>query len=396
MLGKNSKGQNIPKKRYERKPLQGQMRLNIPGYLRIVCCCVLVVCPADAESEWKWENRMDTIVAAENSIVKEIHASVLIRGDSHEALWNVPTVASVPGAPITVYLSVNVADRFGRDQSFGKHLFMSRDFFETLEKIETAPDHVFGREFAGPGPGLSGFPEAISHTYTSPAVYLDRETAIKAFTLKKDEVKYHATSALCKVREEKLVPVVVGNAHTIEASRRGLYEPHMVGWNGRFYMTGRSEDGRGYLLVSDDGLMWQPPQPWAWDNGEEIPMDQTMTKLLVHSNGLVLVYTRIREDNKNTFRHSAPLHVADLHPETLRLKRDTERIIVPDKGMALGNFTVWPITPQESYVTTGEWPRDGRTQNGDIWLCKIRWRTPNLRLTEDGFEKAALREPERQ
>jgi len=71
-----------------------------------------------------------------------------------------------------------------------------------------------------------------------------------------------------------------------------------------------------------------------------IPMHTTMTKLLSHSDGLLLVYTRIREDNRDVFRSRAPLRCADVDPGTLSLRRSTERILIPNNGLPVGNFWV--------------------------------------------------------
>jgi hypothetical protein len=158
-------------------------------------------------------------------------------------------------------------------------------------------------------------------------------------------------------------------------------------------MTVRAEDGRGYVMVSaDQGRSWSKPKPWRWDSGETIAMNQTMTKFAAHSEGLTLVYTRIRDDNANAFRNRSPLHIADIDLATLSLKQFTERVIVPnrstgEKGLPVGNFWVWPIDDRETYVTVAEWPRDGRAQNGDIWLSKIEWKRPNQLLTPEGKER---------
>ncbi|MFW6309011.1 MAG: hypothetical protein ACOC1S_03235 [bacterium] len=149
-------------------------------------------------------------------------------------------------------------------------------------------------------------------------------------------------------------PLHVSNALTNNEAR-GFLEPHIAEYAGWYYMTVRAEDGRGYIMTSEDGgRSWNSPQPWKWDNGEEIPMDTTMTKLLSHSEGLVLVYTRIRSDNVQYFRSRTPLHCAEIDPGSLTLRRSTERIIVPncstDTGrgaLSLGNFWVWPVSQEK-------------------------------------------------
>lgn len=107
------------------------------------------------------------------------------------------------------------------------------------------------------------------------------------------------------------------------------------------------------------------------------------------ADGLTLVYTRIREDNASVFRNRSPLHVADVDLATLSLKRATERVIVPlkpsqGKGWPVGNFWVWPVSETETDVATAEWPRDGRPENGDIWLAKLYWRRPNRACRVEG------------
>jgi hypothetical protein len=137
----------------------------------------------------------------------------------------------------------------------------------------------------------------------------------------------------------------------------------------------RAEDGRGYVAVSEEaGRTWREPQSWRWDDGEPIAMHTTMTTLPAHPGGLLLVYTRIRDDNRDVFRGRAPLHCTDIDPATLTLRRSTERIVVPNRGLPVGNFWVWPIDEDRSYVAVAEWPRDGRAENGDTWLAKIYWR----------------------
>ncbi len=180
----------------------------------------------------------------------------------------------------------------------------------------------------------------------------------------------------CSFDGKNLVPQKSGNSHTIPVGR-GLYEPELVEWRGRFYMTLRAEDKRGYLTQSDDGLQWDDPVPWTWDDGQVVAMNQTQTRLLTHADGLLLIYTRIRDDNGGVFRHRAPLHCVEVDPKTFRLRRKTERIIVSNRGRPVGNFYVCPVTPEESWVGVSEWDRTGNETNGDTFIARIIWSTPN-------------------
>lgn len=328
-----------------------------------------------------------------SALVKEIQSYVIIDKSTHEDLWNCPLITTLPGNPIRFYLSINFADRRGKDQSFGYRYFTSADFFQTMQNLDSLPPGMSLPWSKTMEAKINGFPEKLSHLSTSPPVYVDREHVIQAFTHQPQQGKYSVSTALCTLADGKLVVEKMGNSHTIENSARGLYEPHVVHWNGTYYMTCRAEDGYGYLLVSDDGLNWSAPTAWSWDNGDKIPMNQTMTKLLVHSQGLLLCYTRIRADNAETFRHRAPLHIAELDVTTLRLKKDTECIIVPNQGLPVGNFWVWPVNQEETCVVTAEWPRDEKRAlqkiNGDIWFCRIKWRQPNTLMTTDGRDIAS-------
>jgi len=338
-----------------------------------------------------------TIKPANSALIGEVHSYVIIDKTTHEDLWNCPLFTTMPGEPNRLYLSINIADRRGKDLSFGARYYTSTDFFQTKQELDSLPPGLFPPWSENIEVKIKGFPEKIFHLTTSPPVFIDRDHAIKAFTHQLQPGRYSVSSALCTFADGKLIVQKMGNSHTIENSARGLYEPHAVRWHEKFYMTCRAEDGYGYLLVSDDGLNWSVPEAWRWDNGEKIAMDQTMTKLLVHSQGLALCYTRILPDNAETFRHRAPLHLADVDVQTLRLKKDTECIIVPNKGLPVGNFWVWPVNQQETCVATAEWPRDEKRAlqkiNGDIWFCRIKWRRPNTLMTADGRDSAATAVP---
>lgn len=166
---------------------------------------------------------------------------------------------------------------------------------------------------------------------------------------------------------------------------RGLLEPSITRFQDRFFMTIRAEDDRGYGCASSDGLNWTPKQPWTWDDGELLTMSTTQQHWLTHSDGMFLVYTRWDASNLNVIRWRSPLWLAQVDPDTLRLRRETERVVLPlvgdgvnapDRVALMGNFHVTSASPDESWVTVGEWqPRNGI--HGDLLLARINWNRPN-------------------
>ena len=53
-----------------------------------------------------------------------------------------------------------------------------------------------------------------------------------------------------------------------------------------------------------------------------------------------MVYTRRGANNDHVFRHRAPLFIAQVDPEKLVVLRVTERVVLPERGVPLGNFGV--------------------------------------------------------
>lgn len=171
---------------------------------------------------------------------------------------------------------------------------------------------------------------------------------------------------------------------------RGLLEPSLTQFGNRFHITIRAEDGHGYHAVSDDGLHWSPKQPWTWDNGEPLEMSTTQQHWLTHSDGLFLVYTRKDESNTGVIRWRSPLWMARVNPDTGRLVRSTERVVLPLVGdgvndpnhvALMGNFHVTNVARDESWVTVGEWmPR--QNARGDQLLARVKWSRPNRLVSE--------------
>ena len=167
--------------------------------------------------------------------------------------------------------------------------------------------------------------------------------------------------------------------------RRGLLEPSLARFGGRFCLTIRAEDGRGYVAASDDGLTWPSKRRWAWDDGAPLEMSTTQQHWVTHSDALFLTYTRKARHNANVFRWRAPIYIARVDPERLCLVRSTERVVLPLIGdgikdpkhvARMGNFHVVNASPAESWLTVGETlPHDA--WRGDTLLARIRWAAPN-------------------
>jgi hypothetical protein len=169
------------------------------------------------------------------------------------------------------------------------------------------------------------------------------------------------------------------------ARGRGLLEPSVTWFQGRYFLTIRAEDGRGYVSSSEDGLRYAPQVPWCWDDGEPLAMSTTQQHWLPHGDGLHLVYTRRDVSNPGVVRWRSPLWMARVNAETLRLSRESERVVfplvgdgvgAPDEVPLMGNFHVTSASPDESWITVGEWiPK--RQARGNLLLARVRWTTPN-------------------
>lgn len=163
-----------------------------------------------------------------------------------------------------------------------------------------------------------------------------------------------------------------------EPSRRGLCEPSLVRCDGKYYLTMRHDLG-GYVAVSNNGLDYMAKKPWRFDDGNDLGSYNTQQHWLTHENGLFLVYTRRGADNGHVIRHRAPLFIGQVDPLNLRVVRKTERVLIPERGAALGNFGANRIDQKSSWVTVSEgvWSADARKRGakGATFIAKIYWKT---------------------
>ncbi len=195
------------------------------------------------------------------------------------------------------------------------------------------------------------------------------------------------TVARCTFDGRRLRYMEKGNELALDDATRGLHEPSLTRFADEYFLTIRN-DRRGFVARSRDGLHFQPIQPWRFDDGRELGNYNTQQHWVRHSDGLFLVYTRRGANNDHVFRHRAPLFMARVDPQRLCVLRDTERILVPERGARLGNFGVTDVSPEETWVTAAEWmqtkgphhilPVDNPYgSDGSVWVARIHWARKN-------------------
>jgi hypothetical protein len=200
------------------------------------------------------------------------------------------------------------------------------------------------------------------------------------------EADYRSRVLRCRFDGLTLSVLESGDELTVKGAR-GFVEPSLAWFGGRYYLTLRN-DLAGYLATSTDGLHFEAPRIWRWDDGAELGNYKTQQHWVTHREGLFLVYTRRGASNDHVIRHRAPLFIGQVDIEKLAVRRSTERILVPDRGARLGNFGVTEVSPDETWVTVAEWmqtfspqltiPVDNpRGADNSVYAARIQWATPN-------------------
>ena len=196
----------------------------------------------------------------------------------------------------------------------------------------------------------------------------------------------------CAFDGARLSMTGLGNELALDTDR-GLGEPSLTRFRGRYLLTLR-HDRAGYVATSEDGLHFEAPRIWCWDDGSELGNYNTQQHWVTHSDALFLVYTRTGASNDHVFRHRAPLFIAQVDPGKLCVIRRTERILVPERGARLGNCGVTEVNEHETCVTVAEWmqtwgpkfsdssiPRKYGSNNA-VFAARIIWEKPNTTWNE--------------
>ncbi len=182
---------------------------------------------------------------------------------------------------------------------------------------------------------------------------------------------YVSTVILCSFDGEKLVYRKHGTTHTVPVGR-GLYEPSLAFYRDKYYLTLRGENA-GFVAVSDDGLHFDEPAEWTFDDDKPLGSYNTQQHWLSSPDGLYLVYTRRGADNDQVFRHRAPLFIGRVDTEKRRVLRDTEQIVfpIPEGDGDVGNFGVTKINENEYWIVAPVVPKKGRQT--EILLTRLKW-----------------------
>ena len=202
----------------------------------------------------------------------------------------------------------------------------------------------------------------------------------------RDEADYRTAVARCTFDGTTLSVRSIGG-EVAHKGGRGLYEPSLAHLGGRFFLTLRNDDS-AYVATSRDGLNFDAPRRWTWDDGSDLGSYNTQAHWVTHDEALFLVYTRRGAGNDHVFRHRAPLFIAQVDPERLVVLRETERILVPEHGARLGNFGVTEVSANETWVTVAEWmqtnppmrvipPGNPWGANNRVYAARIRWDVPS-------------------
>jgi len=207
------------------------------------------------------------------------------------------------------------------------------------------------------------------------AMYLDSTTAGSVFSV--TVVRFSFDGKQLKYIEH-------GNVLELDVVR-GLVEPQLAKFRNRYYLSLRN-DVKAYVTTSADGLHYEPIKPWTFDDGSELGSYNTQQHWLTHSEGLFLSYTRRGANNDHIMRNRAPLFIAQVDPQKLEVLRDTEQVLVPERGAGLGNFGAATIDEKESWVTVGEYfdsdAARKRGAKGAVFVSRVIWSKPNRLAAE--------------
>jgi len=202
----------------------------------------------------------------------------------------------------------------------------------------------------------------------------DGTVLVPMYFKRADETAHHAAIVQCRFDGETLSYVKHGDELSVDVER-GLVEPSLIKFGGRFFLTLRN-DQKAYVTSSDDGLHFDPIKPWTFDDGAELGSYNTQQHWVTVGGRLFLAYTRRGANNDHIMRNRAPLFMAEVDTEQLYVIRESEVVLIPERGAAMGNFGASAINPNEAWVTVSEgvWNDDARARGatGATYIARIK------------------------
>lgn len=188
---------------------------------------------------------------------------------------------------------------------------------------------------------------------------------------------YTTIVARCRFDGSQLTYVNHGSEFMLPRER-GLYEPSVTGFQGRYFLTMRA-DHSAFIARGTDGVNYEPFEEWRFDDGEVLGSYNTQQHWVVRGDALYLVYTRRGAKNDHVMRHRAPLFIAQVDPDRLVVLRRSEQVLVPESNADLGaGFGVTDVSPQETWIVTSEIPTRGSRDYNHVILAKLVWNVPNV------------------
>jgi len=190
---------------------------------------------------------------------------------------------------------------------------------------------------------------------------------------------YTTMVARCRFDGQTLTYLEHGSELTTKG-KRGLYEPSVIGYSGRYYLTMRADES-AFVSVGDDGLHYTAPTEWKFDDGQPLGCYNSQQHWVAHGDALYLVYPRKGAGNDHVFRHRAPLFIAQVDLDKLCIIRSTEQVLMLETGLDLAaGFGVMDYSPGETWVVSTElsFPEGRKQEPNRILLAKILWTKPNV------------------
>jgi hypothetical protein len=200
----------------------------------------------------------------------------------------------------------------------------------------------------------AGHPIIAANAGNTQRVDLPNGDILLPVRYERDPEKHNYTSvvARCGFDGKKLVYKEHGSELSVPKGR-GLYEPSLAVFEGKYYLTLRA-DHSAFVTRGNDGITFEPVREWQFDDGKPLGSYNTQQHWVTAGGGLFLVYTRKGANNDHIFRHRSPLFIAQVDPATLRVIRATERVLLPENHATLGNSGICWLNENESLVTCGE------------------------------------------